>query len=187
MGKGKKVIILGVTAAVVLYILYTIVVYSLVNIASNSVYYAKNLPHSEDTDPVISMLIENMDEIHKVKIKNLKLEVDEITPILFTDDNGKQVGYLRAYTEKDGGTSYDYFPNLDDGNRYLFDKNFTLYAAFHHGEDFGDVTKVDITTIDQEALKADLKNKLSPIIQGQEKPHIDLQWLFNSIYEERFN
>ena len=47
--------------------------------------------------------------------------------------------------------------------------------------------KIQITKLDNKEIKQKLYNDLQPIIDAQSKPRVNLQWLFDIVYKDRFN
>ena len=50
-----------------------------------------------------------------------------------------------------------------------------------------DYKKIDIATIDEKKIKQGIRETVQPILDVQSKPLINLQWLFNKMYQDRFN
>ena len=42
-------------------------------------------------------------------------------------------------------------------------------------------------TIDETKIKGEIRETLKPILDVQSKPVVNLQWLFNMKYQDRFN
>ena len=73
----------------------------------------------------------------------------------------------------------------DDGEweiRLIFDCNFNPDIAYNYGHE-----KIQITKLDIKGIKQKLYNNLQPIIDAQRKPRVNLQWLFDIIYKDKFN
>ncbi len=47
--------------------------------------------------------------------------------------------------------------------------------------------KIQITKLDNKEIKHKLYNNLQPIIDAQRKPKVNLQWLFDIVYKDKFN
>ena len=82
------------------------------------------------------------------------------------------------FGEFDGG--YHYSDKNDVS--YKFNKNFELEWALDK-----DYKKIDLATIDETKIKGEIRETLKPILDVQSKPLINLQWLFNKKYQDRFN
>ena len=59
-------------AFILIAILLFITVFCFKNIKSNSVYYAKHTPHKEGTEPVLMMVVDNMDWIYTPEIDGIE-------------------------------------------------------------------------------------------------------------------
>ena len=146
------------------------------NLKSNSVYYAQHTPHEKGTEPVLMMLIDNLADI-------------------YTPDDLKTIGYdfdgkpaILTYDEE--GTWMSYITTLNDG-RYLvsnnslgfeFNNKFKLVYAFDK-----DYKELDLNKLNEQDIKKDIYKSVQPLIDAQSTPWINLQWLFDIVYHDRFN
>lgn len=146
-----------------------------INLLSNSVYYAQRMPHKEGTEPDLVMLIENMGEIYTPKMEGIRYDDDGANYIENSIDSS---GYPTSFGEFNGG--YHYSDKNDVS--YKFNKNFELEWALDK-----DYKKIDLATIDETKIKGEIRETLKPILDLQSKPLINLQWLFNKKYQDRFN
>lgn len=76
-----------------------------------------------------------------------------------------------------------------DGNVYISHED--IYYVFIKNMDFkyvmdSNYIELDIEKVDKKAVINDIKTFLSPIIEAQPKPKINLQWLFNFICADDF-
>ena len=147
------------------------------NIKSNSVYYAKHTPHKDGTEPVLMMLVDNLFWINTPEIDGIEYDFDGPPCVQFFTSNGKQIGYIAPFRKK----NYIY----DDGEweiRLILDCNFNPDIAYNYGHE-----KIQITKLGNKGIKQKLYNNLQPIIDAQSKPRVNLQWLFDIIYKNKFN
>ena len=145
-----------------------------INLLSNSVYYAQRMPHKEGTEPDLVMLIENMGEIYTPKIEGIRYD----NGANFIENSIDSSGYPTSFGESVGGYSYS---DKNDVS-YKFNKNFELEWALDK-----DYKKIDTATIDEKKIKGEIRETLKPILDVQSKPVVNLQWLFNMKYQDRFN
>ena len=164
-----SVIIVVVSIGLVVFIGASMYAVTTINLLSNSVYYAQRMPHKEGTEPDLVMLIENMGEIYTPKIEGIRYDDDGAN---FIENSIDSSG------EFDGG--YHYSDKNDVS--YKFDKNFELEWALDK-----EYKKIDTATIDETKIKGEIRETLNPILDVQSKPLINLQWLFNKKYQDRFN
>ena len=141
--------------------------YGYYNLKSNSVYYAKNTPHKEGTEPVLMMVVDNMDWIYTPEIDDIEYRFDGVNTI-----------YNHSFTKittpafvSFGGGNYAYLNNLSEF--------YTFNILF---ESKKDINKCDINNIKQEIYKI-----VQPVIDAQSKPRVNLQWLFDIVYKDKFN
>ena len=146
-----------------------------INLLSNSVYYAQRMPHKEGTEPDLVMLIENMGSIYTPKIEGIRYDDDGAN---FIENSIDSSGHPTSFGEFGGG--YHYSDKNDVS--YKFAKNFELEWVLDK-----DYKKIDIATIDEKKIKQGIRETVQPILDVQSKPLINLQWLFNMKYQDRFN
>ena len=169
------VIIVVVSIGLVVFIGASMYAVTTINLLSNSVYYAQRMPHKEGTEPDLVMLIENMGEIYTPKIEGIRYDDDGRN---FIENSTNLTGKPTNFSEFDGG--YHYSDKNDVS--YKFNKNFELEWALDK-----DYKKIDLATIDETKIKGEIRETLKPILDVQSKPVVNLQWLFNMKYQDRFN
>ena len=137
------------------------------NMKRNSVYYAKHTPHKEGTEPVLMMVVDNMDWIYTPEIDGIEYRFDGVNTI-----------YNHSFTKittpafvSFGGGNYAYLNNLSE---------FYTFNIFFESKK--DINKCDINNIKQEIYKI-----VQPVIDAQSEPRVNLQWLFDIIYKDKFN
>ena len=175
--KSLKGIIIGIilvfSIGVVVFLGLSVYAYS--NLKYYSVYYAQQMPHKEGTEPDLVMLIENMGSIYTPKIEGIRYDDDGRN---FIENSTNLTGKPTNFDEFVGGYGYS------DQNdvTYKFNKNFSLeWAIDKHYK------KIDIATIDEKKIKEEIRETVQPVLDVQPKPLINLQWLFNKKYQDRFN
>jgi len=175
--KSLKGIIIGIilvfSIGVVVFLGLSVYAYS--NLKYYSVYYAQQMPHKEGTEPDLVMLIENMGSIYTPKIEGIRYDDDGANYIENSIDSSD---CPTSFGESIGGYSYS---DKNDVS-YKFNKNFELEWALDK-----DYKKIDLATIDETKIKGEIRETLKPILDVQSKPLINLQWLFNKKYQDRFN
>ena len=168
------VIIVVVSLGLVVFIGASMYAVTTINLLSNSVYYAQRMPHKEGTEPDLVMLIENMGEIYTPKIEGIRYD----NGANFIENSIDSSGYPTSFGESVGGYSYS---DKNDVS-YKFNKNFELEWALDK-----EYQKIDTATIDEKKIKGEIRETLKPILDVQSKPVVNLQWLFNMKYQDRFN
>ena len=141
-----------------------------INLKFNSVYYAQHIPHKEGTEPDIIMLMENMGWAYTPEIDGISYDDDGSYAI--TRETGTKTSIL--------GLSGDtlYFSSAS-GDGYLLNRNFSIQDAFD--EHYHKIK------YKQRTVQKEIRETVQPVIDAQPKPLINLQWLFNLIYQNRFN
>ena len=169
--KALKGIIIGIilvfSIGVVVFLGLSLYAYS--NLKYYSVYYAKQMPHKEGTEPDLVMLLENMGSIYTPKIEGIRYDDDGGNAIIDTKNNF-------VLSETMGNFSY---------HKYHFSVGFDSTFRLHHVTDFtGEQPKKEIH---ESEIKQEIREVFAPVIDAQPKPRINLQWLFNKKYQDRFN
>ena len=169
--KSLKGIIVGIvlvfSIGVVVFLGLSLYAYS--NLKYYSVYYAQQMPHKEGTEPDLVMLLENMGSIYTPKIEGIRYDNDGGNAIIDTKNNF-------VLSETMGNFSY---------HKYHFSVGFDSTFRLHHVSDFtGEQPKREIH---EDEIKQEIREVFAPVIDAQPKPRINLQWLFNKKYQDRFN
>ena len=143
--------------------------FTFINIKFNSVYYAQHIPHKEGTEPDLVMLVENMGWIYTPEIDGIRYDDDGTNAII----NTKSKSFL---TKSSGSFLYD-----KDNMTIGFDSTFRFEDVSYFSEE------AKRTKVNESQIKREIREDFSPIMKVQTKPFINLQWLFNLIYQSRFN
>ena len=143
--------------------------FTFINLKFNSVYYAQHIPHKKGTEPDLVMLIENMDWIYTPEIDGIRYDNDGTNAII----NTKSKSFL---TKSLGSFLYD-----KDNMTVGFDSTFRFEDVSYFSEEAKRVQ------VNESKIKREIRKDFSPIMKVQTKPFINLQWLFNLIYQSRFN
>ena len=133
-----------------------------INLKFNSVYYAQHIPHKEGTDPDVIMLMENMGWAY----------TPEIEGISYDDDGSYSI-------TREKGTKTSVLGLSESNDRYLLNRNFSVQHAFDK--------RYHTIKYNQRKVQKEIRETVQPVIDAQPKPLINLQWLFNLIYQSRFN
>ena len=141
-----------------------------INLKFNSVYYAQHIPHKEGTELDIIMLMENMGWAYTPEIEGISYDDDGSYAI--TREKGTESSVL-------GFSDGTLFFFLDSGESYLLNRNFSIQDAFDK--------RYHKIKYNQRKVLKEIRETVQPVIDAQPKPLINLQWLFNLIYQSRFN
>ena len=163
----QKRIILGIFVGLLTVLCMNL--YTYCNLKFNSVYYAQHIPHKEGTEPDLVMLIENMDWIYTPEIDGIRYDNDGTNAII----NTKSKSFL---TKSSGSFLYD-----KDNMTVGFDSTFRFEDVSYFSEEAKRIQ------VNESKIKREIREDFSPIMKVQTKPFINLQWLFNLLYQSRFN
>lgn len=157
------------------FILVLIVIWCVLdNLKFYSVYYAKYTPHKEGVEPVLMMLMENLDSIDNPEIEGYTYDFDG-GPAIVKNDEKKWYTFSVIH-----GDEKKYLYSEGNGASYFFDTEFLdLMITLQNSK------KVD--NEDEEIVKKKIYEFAQPIIDAQPTPSINLQWLFDWLYHDKFN
>ena len=171
MTKQKRnILVLFVGLIIGLYTVLGMSLFIFINLKFNSVYYAQHIPHKEGTEPDIIMLMENMGWAYTPEIDGISYDDDGSYAI--TREKGTKTSILDL-----SGDTFYFFSG--SGESYLFNRNFSIQDAFD--EHYHKIK------YNQRKVQKEIRETVQPVIDAQPKPLINLQWLFNLIYQNRFN
>ena len=143
--------------------------YAYDNLKYYSVYYAQQMPHKEGTEPDLVMLIENMWWIYTPEIEGIR----------YDDDGNNAIENTK--TETVLSNSMGNFLYHKNRVTVAFDSTFRF---FHVTDLSGEQPKKEINEAE---IKQEIREVFAPVIDAQPKPRLNLQWLFNKMYQDRFN
>ncbi len=144
------------------------------NLIHYSVYYAQNLDHDPDYDPVMAMIVDNLDYIPRLEDDSIHYDFD-----------GHSTIYNANYAMYVTGSPKEYLLSKKYGKLYYFSGQ----GEFSHFRILGSNSKFDDSS-DQRKIEAKkyVAEILEPLIAIQPEPPKgeNLQWLFNITYGRRF-
>ena len=166
----KKIILVILALATIYFIGDT-------NLKGNSVYYAKHSPSSNVRDLELMMFTENLDILDKKDGFKYKHKIQENKTVQNVEKNV-------YFTYKFYENAHTYKYKDDRRKNYYFDENFKLKKVVDVGNNR---QNVDISTVDENKIKEEIYENFKPILKEleEEKPFINLQWIFNWVYRDR--
>ena len=147
------------------------------NLKGNSVYYAKHSPSSNVRDLELMMFTENLDILGKKDGFKYKHKIQENKTVQNVEKNV-------YFTYKFYENAHTYKYTDDKRKNYYFDENFKLNRVVDFGNN---MQHIDISTVDENKIKEEIYENFNPILKEseEEKPFINLQWIFNWVYRDR--
>ena len=147
------------------------------NLKGNSVYYAKHSLSSNVRDLELMMFTENLDHLGKKDGFKYKHKIQEIKTVQNVEKN-----VYFTYQFYENAHTYNY--GDDKRKHYYFDENFKLKEVVDVGNNR---QHIDISTVDENKIKEEIYENFKPILKEleEEKPFINLQWIFNWVYRDR--
>ena len=166
----KKIILMILALATIWFIGDT-------NLKGNSVYYAKHSLSSNVRDLELMMFTENLDHLGKKDGFKYKHKIQEIKTVQNVEKN---VYFTYELYEN----MHTYIYGDEKRKNYYFDENFKLKEVVDVDNNR---QNVDISTVDENKLKEEIYENFKPILKEleEEKPFINLQWVFNWVYRDR--
>ena len=143
--------------------------YAYANLKHHSVYYTQQMPHKEGTEPDLVMLLENMWWVYTPEIEGIR----------YDDDGNNAIENTK--TETVLSNSMGNFLYHKNRVTVAFDSTFRF---FHVTDLSGEQPKKEIH---EDEIKQEIREVFAPVIDAQSKPFVNLQWLFNLLYQDRFN
>ena len=171
MSKMIKKIMLVILALATIYFIWDTI------LKGNSVYYAKHSSSSNVRDLELMMFTENLDHLGKKDGFKYKHKIQEIKTVQNVEKN-----VYFTYQFYENAHTYNY--GDDKRKHYYFDENFKLKKVVDVGNNR---QYVDISTVDENKIKEEIYEDFKPILKESEenKPFINLQWIFNWVYRDR--
>lgn len=171
ISKRKKCIL---TIIVILVVSSISILYCLSNLNNNAVYYSRYTPHSKDKNPELIMVVSHLDKIKLLFHKNYRVNLDGNPALVLNKNyilqkNENKVELSDSKLFSDEGYIYYY----SETGQYLYATNNKTWK-----KDYSNIRK-------QEAMQT-VSKIIDPIIKAQPKPKINLQWLFDWKYKDRF-
>jgi len=146
------------------------------NLKGNSVYYAKHSSSSNTRDLEIMMLVENIQKSADREEFSYRLDGDK------NIKNTTKNVYL-SYGYSVNAANYEYMYISNERQNYYFDENFKLKKVVDFGNN---MQHIDISTVDENKIKEEIYENFKSILkEEEEKPFINLQWIFNWVYRDR--
>ena len=164
-------------------------IYAWFNIASHSVYYAHHMPHAKGTNPELVMTIKYLGNIRIPEDKGLRVNLDGNNNLI--KDGAYIVEYNYEFEDNRIITLRYSLDNVNsNSNEYSYSSrtgNFVFSSDTAKWDEKNETWK-DNTSVKTKKESDDLISQvMSPIIQYQERPKVNLQWLFNMIYQGQFD
>lgn len=151
------------------------------HLSVNSVYYASNMPHGKENQPELVFILKNLELIKKPNFSYLSYDYDGANTIrtaddvfLSTDDDFPVITLYES--DSDYHDTHHSFYFTEQG-RFYYEQYYYMHKSFETRNYSADSEK---------RASEYLRQIIQPIIEVQEKPNINLQWLFNLIYQRHF-
>ena len=147
------------------------------NMKRNSVYYAKHTPHKEGIEPVLMMVVDNLFWIDTTEIEGIEYSFDGGNSVVNKNYNGESQSVFT------GGHNDNHYVFFDSKRTYYeFNRNFNLTYSVDKNLNEKNLDATELLN-----LKKEIYNSVQPVIDAQRKPKVNLQWLFDIVYKDKFN
>ncbi len=145
------------------------------NLYKHSAYYAQYTPHREGIEPVPIMLIDHSHDIHR-PLDDIGADCYEHGYYIRRDYKGADCVQLSQ------GEEYEYQYCNSKNKDFYFDKDFNLIDSYYKYCKGSKPSDEEVAEAKKEMTDAFL-----PVVKRQSPPLINLQWLFDWVYHDRFN
>ncbi|GAB6636109.1 hypothetical protein BOVMAS18_14820 [Streptococcus uberis] len=169
--KRNKLISLTISLVILLAISF---LYCLYNLNRNAVYYSSHIPHSKGTNPNLVVVMNNLEHTKIPNNQQLRTEIDGNPSLIknnyyILEQRSNHIILKDSQLFSNKGFIYYY----SETGQYLYATNNKTWK-----KDYSNIRK-------QEAVQT-VSKIIDPIIKAQPKPKINLQWLFDWKYKDRF-
>lgn len=146
------------------------------NLVTHSGYYAQYLPHKKSTNPELIFTLKYLYYLEKPKNSHLRYDYDGANTIIVNEE------YSISGYKKPSILLYDdaYFSPY-----YYFDKQGKFLFKEILNDKTDKIKHINSKKINKEAENY-VERAITPILRVQPKPKLNLQWLFNLIYQRKF-
>lgn len=146
------------------------------NLITYSGYYAQHLPHKKGTNPELIFTLKYLYYLKKPKNSHLRYDYDGANTIIVNEE------YSISGYKKPSILLYDdaYFSPY-----YYFDKQGKFLFKEILNDKTDKIKHINSKKINKEA-ESYVERAITPILRVQPKPKLNLQWLFNLIYQRKF-
>ncbi len=172
--KNNKLILIFLPLVILLSILF---LYCFYNLNQNAIYYSNHIQHSKEKNPELTMVVSHLERIKLPNDNNYSVNIDGEGTLI----------YRKKYS-----LEFDHDENktrINLGNLDFFEKNEFEYFYSKSGKFLYSINnKWQKNSSSTQKLDADMivSKIIEPIVKVQPKPNINLQWLFNWKYKDRF-
>ncbi len=145
------------------------------NLYKHSAYYAQYTPHREGIEPVPIMLIDHSHDIHR-PLDDIGAYCYEHGYYIRRDYKGAE--YVKLCEVKE----FVYYYHSSKNKEFYFDKDFNLIDSYYKYYKSGKPSDEEVAEAKKEMTDAFL-----PVVKRRNPPLLNLQWIFDWLYHERFN
>ena len=149
------------------------------NLSTYFIYCAKHVPHAEGTNPEMVFILDHLDSMGESTIEGLRYDTDGYNTII------KDETFSVSNNPFNDSAKYDVFFSQSHYT-YLFDKSGKfLYYWYLDEDDEGVYEKSEARKREAQGYVDEVINHI--VEKMEVKPKVNLQWLFNKKYQERFS
>lgn len=173
--KISNQVILIISSVVLLVISY---MHCLLNLNHNAIYYSNHIQHSEEKNPKLTIVVSHLERIKLPNNQDYKVNLDGHGDIIYK--NNQILGFNVVENENLISLMSSDFLNNKGYIYYFYNDGKFLYATNIK------TWKRDNSNIRKHEAINKLSKIIDPIVKVQPKPKINLQWLFDWKYKDRF-
>ncbi|GAB6636107.1 hypothetical protein BOVMAS18_14830 [Streptococcus uberis] len=172
--KRNKLISLTISLVILLSISF---LYCISNLNRYAIYYSSHIPHSKHKNPELTMVVSHIDRIKLPNDNNYTVNIDGEGTLIYRKKYSLEFDHDEDQTR------------INLGNLDFFKKNESEYFYTKNGEFLYSINNKwqKNSAVSQKSKANTIVSKIiDPIVKAQPKPKINLQWLFDWKYKDRF-
>ena len=154
------------------------------NFSTYFIYYAKHIPHEKGANPEMVFILDYLDYLGESSIKGLRYDTDGHNAIIKNNSFSVRQGSFNPSAKYEVSIYKD--TNEEVFRVNLFDKS-GKFMAYYYQKPGVKKSIYDKSAVRQKEAQSYVDEVINPIVEKMEvKPSVNLQWLFNKIYQKRF-
>lgn len=156
------------------------------NLSTYCIYYVKHMPqtHDKNTNPEMVVILDNLVYLGESKVNGIRFDTDGVNGV---KNEKKSIVLTQLYKEYG---EFAILPGASDQEvyrMYFFNKK-GQFVTYYYQKNGIDKDIYEETETRKQEAQAYVDEVINPIVEEMEiEPKVNLQWLFNKKYQNRFN
>ncbi|MFC3927606.1 hypothetical protein ACVR05_10730 [Streptococcus caprae] len=157
------------------------------NLSTYCIYYVKHMPqtHDKDTNPEMVVILDNLVYLGESRVNGIRFDTDGSNAIV------KHNEFALGQGNRDNSVkfvlSFFHGKSNERSRMYYFDGS-GKFVTYHYMKLDGEDSLYEKTETRKQEAQTYVDEVINPIVEEMEiEPKVNLQWLFNKKYQDRFN